>query len=250
MKTALITGVSTKIGLGYAIAEELGKQGFHVIIAGRKLDQVEMIANDLSNLGISASPVRIDLLDRKSIADAAKQVQQKYSVLDALINNAALMLDGSVTTLAKDLDEFNAEFETNVTGTWSVTQQFYPMIAASGHGRIVNISSGAGSYGDPDFGILNFPGPALRLLDAYPLTPYAITKLVLNGLTIKMGKEFKADNVLVNAICPGFTATRSGSAEFGARPVSESVKGIIWAATLPDDGPTGQFFRDGNPLPW
>ncbi|WP_312792518.1 SDR family NAD(P)-dependent oxidoreductase [Sphingobacterium sp.] len=132
MKTALITGVSTKIGLGYAIAEELGKQGFHVIIAGRKLDQVEIIANDLSNLGISASPVRIDLLDRKSIADAAKQVQQKYSVLDVLINNAALMLDGSATTLAKDLDEFNAEFETNVTGTWSVTQQFYPMIAASG----------------------------------------------------------------------------------------------------------------------
>jgi Short-chain dehydrogenases of various substrate specificities len=250
MKTALITGVSTKIGLGYAIAEELGKQGFHVILSARKLEQAETISKDLNSQGVSASAVRIDLLDRASIATAAKEVQQKFPVLDVLINNAALMLDGSATTLAKDLDEFNTEFETNVTGTWSVTQQFYPMIAASGHGRIVNISSGAGSYDDPDFGIINFPGPALSLLDAYPLTPYAITKLALNGLTIKMGKEFKADNVLVNAICPGFTATRPGSAEFGARPVSESIKGIIWAATLPDDGPTGQFFRDGNPLPW
>jgi len=189
-------------------------------------------------------------LDRKSIADTTKEVRQQYPVLDVLINNAALMLDGSTTSLAKDLDEFNTEFETNVTGTWAVTQQFYPMIAASGHGRIVNISSGAGSYGDPDFGILNFPGPALSLLNEYALTAYAITKLALNGLTIKMGKEFKADNVLVNAICPGFTATRPGSVEFGARAVNESVKGIIWAATLPDNGPTGQFFRDGKPLPW
>ena len=57
-----------------------------------------------------------------------------------------------------------------------------------------------------------------------------------------MAKELKDSKILVNAVCPGFTATRPGMAEMGARPVAESVPGIIWAATLPDDGPTGQFF--------
>ncbi|WP_316848876.1 SDR family NAD(P)-dependent oxidoreductase [Pedobacter agri] len=250
MKTALVTGVSTKVGLGYAIAEALGKQDYHVIISARKLEQAETIARELNSQGLSISAIRIDLLDRKSIAEAASQVNKKHPVLDVLVNNAALMLDGSATTLEKDLDEFNIEFQTNVTGTWSVTQEFYKMLVASGHGRIVNVSSGAGSFTDPDFGLVHFPGAALKLLDPYPLTPYAITKLALNGLTIKMSKDFKADNILVNAVCPGFTATRAGSADFGARPVSESVKGIVWAATLPDDGPNGGFFRDGAPLPW
>jgi NAD(P)-dependent dehydrogenase (short-subunit alcohol dehydrogenase family) len=250
MKIALITGVSRKEGIGYATAEQLGLQGFHVILSARKLEQAEMLARDLAGQGITASAVRIDLLDRESIVNAAKYVKEKFQKLDVLINNAALMLNGSATIQSKDMDELNEEFETNITGTWYVTQQFYPLIAASEHGRIVNISSGAGSYGDPDFGLINFPGPALSKLDPYPITAYAITKLALNGLTIKMAKEFKADNVLVNAVCPGFTATRPGFDAVGGRPVSESVDGIIWAATLPDDGPTGQFFRDQKPLPW
>ncbi|SFU69598.1 short chain dehydrogenase [Pustulibacterium marinum] len=250
MKTALITGVSTKIGLGYEIAKQLGQEGFHVIIAARKFEQADSIAAELNTQGIKASAVCIDLLDRASITEAVKKVKRDHQTLDVLINNAALMLDGSATAFEKNLDEFNIEFETNVTGTWAVTQYFYPLIVASGHGRIVNVSSGAGSYGDLDFGIINFPGPALNMMGDYPLTPYAITKLALNGLTVKMSKDFRRDNVLVNAICPGFTATRPGLAAYGARPVSESAKGIVWAATLADNGPTGQFFRDGKPLPW
>ena len=250
MKIALITGVSRKEGLGYATAEKLGQQGFHVIISARQLEQAQSLVQDLTNQGIKASAVRIDLLDKGSIADAAKEVQQKFQKLDVLINNAALMLNSSATIMGKDMEELNTEFETNVTGTWYVTQQFYPLIAVSGNGRIVNISSGAGSYGDPGFGLINFPGTGVSMIENYPLPAYGLTKLALNGLTIKMAKEFKADNVLVNAVCPGFTATRPGTSDIGARPVSESVDGIVWAATLPDDGPTGQFFRDAKPLPW
>lgn len=250
MKIALITGVSRKEGIGYATAKQLGVQGFRVIVAARQLNQAEALAQDLGKQGIDATALRIDLLDRGSIKSAAKHVKEEFQKLDVLINNAALMLNSSATVQEKDMDELNREFETNVTGTWYVTQQFYPLLVASGHGRIVNISSGAGSYADPDFGIINFPGLALRQMDAYPLGAYALTKLALNGLTIKMGKDFKADHVLVNAVCPGFTATRPGFDEIGGRPVSESVDGIIWAATLPDDGPTGQFFRDRKPLPW
>lgn len=250
MKIALVTGLSRREGIGFAAAEGMGKLGYHVIVSARKVEQAKALADELSGKGISASAVKLDLLDRESITAAAAHVKAKYQKLDVLINNGALMLDGSATTLAKDVDEFNIEFQTNVTGTWYVTQQFYPLLEAAGAGRIVNISSGAGSFGDPDFGLVNFPGAALSKFEPYPITAYAITKLALNGLTIKMAKEFKADNILVNAICPGFTATRPGSAAFGARPVSEAVDGIVWAATLPDDGPTGQFFRDKQPLPW
>ena len=250
MKTALVTGVSRKEGIGYVVAEQLGRLGFQVVVSARQLAQAEALAQELISKGIKASAVRIDLLDRNSITDAVKYVKEKFGTLDVLINNAALMLNSSATMLAKNMDELNEEFETNITGTWYVTQQFYPLVAASGHGRIVNVSSGAGSYGDPDFGLINFPGSALSKIENYSLPAYGLTKLALNGLTIKMAKEFKADNVLVNAVCPGFTATRPGSAEWGARPVKESVDGIVWAATLPDDGPTGSFTRDRQELPW
>ncbi|MBY0420892.1 MAG: hypothetical protein K2Q06_01225, partial [Parvularculaceae bacterium] len=58
------------------------------------------------------------------------------------------------------------------------------------------------------------------------------------------------DRVLVNAVCPGFTATFEGGAAMGARPVSEGAASIVWAALIPDDGPTGGLFRDGAPLGW
>ena len=56
--------------------------------------------------------------------------------------------------------------------------------------------------------------------------------------------------MLVNAVCPGLTATYPGAEAMGARPVEDGAAGIVWAATLPDDGPTGGFFRDVEPLPW
>ncbi|MCB0518089.1 MAG: hypothetical protein R2830_25485 [Saprospiraceae bacterium] len=68
------------------------------------------------------------------------------------------------------------------------------------------------------------------------------------GLGFETARQLKDDGILVNSVCPGFVATYPGTAEWGARPVAEGAKGIVWAATLPDGGPTGSFFRDGQPL--
>lgn len=106
---------------------------------------------------------------------------------------------------------------------------------------MVNVSSGAGSFTDPVFGLTVHPGN---------VPVYALTKLALNGLTVKLARQLKNSHVKVNAVCPGFVATYPGTAEWGARPVSEGAKGIVWAATLPDDGPSGCFFRDGQALNW
>jgi len=69
-------------------------------------------------------------------------------------------------------------------------------------------------------------------------------------LTSKLAAELEDTPVIVNAVDPDLTATYPGAEAMGARPVAESAKGVVWAATLPDDGPRGGFFRDGQPLPW
>ena len=78
---------------------------------------------------------------------------------------------------------------------------------------------------------------------------YSVSKAALNALTVKFAAELKTDGVLVNAVCPGWVRTDMGGPS-APRNVETGARGIIWAATLPDDGPSGGFFRDGKPLPW
>ncbi|MEW2259681.1 SDR family NAD(P)-dependent oxidoreductase [Streptomyces sp. NPDC047869] len=248
MRTALITGSGRREGLGFETARQLAAEGFHVILSARKLSQVEPLAAELAEEGFDATALELDLLDRASVAAAARQVEERFGRLDVLINNAAVMV-ASPTVAEKDLDELMLEFQTNVVGTWSVTQHMLPLLVASGHGRIVNVSSGAGSFWDPDYGLVNYPGFEMDRFGEMPITAYALTKTALNGLTIKTAKELKDANVLLNSVCPGVTATRPGTEQW-ARPAAESAKGVVWAAALPDDGPTGLFFRDGKQLPW
>jgi NAD(P)-dependent dehydrogenase (short-subunit alcohol dehydrogenase family) len=77
-----------------------------------------------------------------------------------------------------------------------------------------------------------------------------ITKLALNGLTVKVATQLKESKIKINSVDPGFTATYPGTENYGARPVSEGAKSIVWAVTIPDDGPSGEFFRDGQTLSW
>lgn len=132
-------------------------------------------------------------------------------------------------------------FDTNVIGTWNVTQKFPPLVRAPEHGRIAMVSSGAGSYGDPRYGLL---GGSMGI----PCSGYGLSKPALNGMVIKLAKELAGAGVLANAVCPSITDT-FGTGMFG-RPMEVSARGVTWVAALPDDGPTGGFFRDGKPLPW
>jgi NAD(P)-dependent dehydrogenase (short-subunit alcohol dehydrogenase family) len=130
--------------------------------------------------------------------------------------------------------------ETNLFGAWRTTQALLPLLRRSRRGRIVNVSSGAGSHGDPRFGLAAGPG----------MTSYAVSKAALNALTVKLALELGEDGILVNAVCPGLTATAPGMEAMGARPVAEGAASVVWAATLPANGPTGGLFRDGRALPW
>lgn len=158
-----------------------------------------------------------------------------------MINNAGAYFDQGGDALKSERQFIRDAFETNLIGAWQTTNAFLPLSEKSDSPRVVNVSSGAGSFSDPIFGLNNHPGN---------VPVYALTKLALNGLTVELARQLKETKIKVNSVCPGFVATYPGTAEWGARPVQDGAKGIVWAATLPNDGPTGGFFRNGNPLGW
>jgi NAD(P)-dependent dehydrogenase (short-subunit alcohol dehydrogenase family) len=161
--------------------------------------------------------------------------------LDVLVNNAAAYVDWTETASGADLEGAHRVVEVNLFGAWRLTQALLPLLRRSPSPRIVNVSSGAGSHEDSAFGLRARGGAAAS---------YGISKAALNALTSTLATELAGTPVLVNAVCPGLTATWPGAESMGARPAAESARGVVWAATLPDGGPTGGFFRDEQPLPW
>jgi NAD(P)-dependent dehydrogenase (short-subunit alcohol dehydrogenase family) len=242
-KFVFITGVSREAGIGFGLATAMAQQGFEVIIGARDLAIVEDLAKKISAAAAGAMVVAqsLDITNDASVAEAAAFVEKRYGRLDVLINNAGAFLDYGIHPLETDFDYTRQAFETNLFGAWRMVKHFHPLLKKGVQSRIVNVSSGAGSFNDPVFGLGVHPAV---------VTSYGISKLALNGLTVKLARQLADDRILVNSICPGFVATAPGMENMGARPVGEAVGGIIWAATLPDDGPSGGFFRDGMAIDW
>jgi NAD(P)-dependent dehydrogenase (short-subunit alcohol dehydrogenase family) len=161
----------------------------------------------------------------------AERVTRETGRVDVVVNNAAILYDSWARARTADLSEVQQALDTNLFGAWRVTQALLPLLERSPHPRVVNVSSEAGSLASMSGGT-----PA-----------YSVSKAALNALTRLLAGELRARRVLVNAVCPGWTDTDMGG---GGRPVAEGAAGVVWAATLPDDGPTGGFFRDGEPVPW
>jgi NAD(P)-dependent dehydrogenase (short-subunit alcohol dehydrogenase family) len=201
-----------------------------VLLASRDLEKGERAARELAENGRSGEirAISLDVSDPAGVAEAATGIDR----LDVLVNNAAISYDTWQSGVDADLDEVREAFETNLLGAWRVTQAVLPLLRRSHAPRIVNVSSGAGALTDMGGGT-----PA-----------YRTSKAALNALTRILAAELRRDGILVNAVCPGWVATDMGGR--GGRPVADGAAGIVWAATLPDGGPTGGFFRDGRPIDW
>jgi NAD(P)-dependent dehydrogenase (short-subunit alcohol dehydrogenase family) len=211
-----------------------------VIISSRDASAARVAGSELGERVIALS-VGLDVSDDASVAAAAAALTAEPGRLDVLINNGAAYIDWAETGTGADLAEAHRVLETNLFGAWRLTQALLPLLQASSSPRIVNVSSGAGSHGDDAFGLHARHGAAAS---------YGISKAALNALTSTLAAELAGTNVLINSVCPGLTATWPGAESMGARPIADSVPGIVWAATLPDHGPSGGFFRDTKPLPW
>lgn len=239
IKTALITGTSRPAGLGFAVARHLAELGYHVILSARDVSRAEPLAEQLRQDGYAATALRLDLADQASMREAVEHLGQTFGHLDILINNASGMPDVRVlSALDADLDTVRSPMEVNVLGPWALVQSLRPLLTAAPAARIVNVSSLSAMQ----------IATGLDLGENLCAPAHSITKYMLDALTTMLARAFEGTPILVNAVDPGETATYPERADERDRPAAESARGVVWAATLDADGPTGGVFRDEKPM--
>jgi NAD(P)-dependent dehydrogenase (short-subunit alcohol dehydrogenase family) len=227
----LVTGANR--GIGREVARQLAERGYRVLLSARDGAQAVAAAEDVGEItGGTATPLTLDVSSPTSIEQAAEQVKADPGRLDVLVNNAGVGLDFGVPGAAPDFEKIQRTLETNFFGAYRLTIALLPLLRASEHPRIVNVSSGMG--GVAEMGGWS-PG-------------YRVSKASLNALTRILSTELADEGFKVNSACPGFVKTDMGGPMGAQKPVEEGAAGIVWLATLPDDGPTGGFFRDGAPV--
>jgi NAD(P)-dependent dehydrogenase (short-subunit alcohol dehydrogenase family) len=218
---ALVSGTSR--GIGAEIARQLATEhGFLVFAGARNPSDVETVD------GIE--PIELDVTDQAAIDAARERIEADPGRLDALVNNAGVYGD-PIGAADYDLERAHEVLEVNTFGPWRLTQAFLPLLRRSEHPRVVNVSSGAGQLSDMNGG----------------RAAYRLSKAALNALSRTLASDERW--LKVNTMCPGWVRTDMGGSA-APRSVEEGADTAVWLATLPDDGPSGGFFRDRRPIPW
>lgn len=227
---AVVTGANR--GIGREVARQLAQRRFSVVLGARDRAAGELAAAALRSEGLDVESHVLDVDDQASIDALAADLVRDHGRVDVLVNNAAIDYDTWQRASDADLDVVAEAWDTNVLGPWRLCLALLPLLRQSAHARIVNVSSEGGS-------LTNMGGG----------TPaYRVTKAALHALTRMLAAELHPQGIVVNAVCPGWVATDMGGP--GGRPVADGAASVVWAVDLPDHGPTGGFFRDGQPLPW
>lgn len=223
--TAVVTGGNR--GLGLEVGARLAELGYRVLLTGRDLGATEAAAD-----AIGGAAMPLDVADPAEIDRFLRSLRKAGVVPEVLVNNAGVNPpDGPLDVTDERLGLLMA---TNLYGPWLLMRALVPAMVREGYGRVVNVSSESGSFG--------LGGPSDGA--------YGVSKAALNALTVTVAAQVPPDvDVLVNAVDPGWVRTEMGGPE-APRTVEQGVASILWAATLPADGPRGGFFRDGRPLPW
>ncbi|MEM9012845.1 MAG: SDR family NAD(P)-dependent oxidoreductase [Pseudomonadota bacterium] len=223
-QTALVTGANR--GIGAAIAAALAARGIRVIAACRLAADAEAAAASLGD----AIPLAIDLTDAEEAQKTAHRAEEEHGPIDILVNNAGLLSAGDLPALS--VAELSQTLTVNSIAPFALISALAPGMRTRGWGRIVNVSSGWGAFSE------GLGGPAA----------YAISKAALNAVTVRAARAY-GPAVKVNAACPGWVQTRMGGAGATLTP-EQGADTPVWLATLPDDGPTGGFFRERAPIEW
>ena len=230
-RTAVVTGANR--GIGFEVCRQLAKLGFHVLLTARNEAAGLKARDKLMNEGLQVSFYKLDVCDERSINQFAARLEEQEKSIQVIVNNAAIYYDSDNRATDPDFDKAEAAIQTNVFGPWRLTTALLPLMESADNPCIVNVSSGSGALSGMGGGT-----PA-----------YSMSKAALNVLTIKLAAELRDSGIKVNSVCPGWVRTDMGGTA-APRSVEQGAAGIVWAATLPADGPTGGFFRDGEPISW
>lgn len=214
----LVTGAGR--GLGREVALRLAARGFTVITGMRRPEPL----HDLEVLALNVA-------DEASIQAAAAEVRARHGHLDALVNNAGILLDSATGVMDLEADILRRTLETNTLGPLRMAQAFAPLMPRGG--RIVNVSSEGGSLSAPGTWA---PG-------------YCISKTALNAVTVQLAEALKPRGIAVNAVCPGWVRTDMGGAE-APRSLEEGADSILWLLLQAGPDLTGGFWRDGERIAW
>jgi len=230
-RVAVVTGANR--GLGLETCRQLLACGLRVAMAGRDEDATERARRSLGADSERAMTLPMDVTDAATIAAAHRRIVEQMGTPEVLVNNAAVLLFDAADPLSIPREAYRETFETNVFGVVEVCRVFVPPMAKKKYGRIVNVSSGAGQ---------------LSKMSTYA-PAYSMSKSALNAFTRLLAATYRGQGVLANAVDPGWVRTDMGGPS-APRSVEQGVETTVWLATLPDDGPTGGFFRDKRSIDW
>ena len=237
-RIALVTGANK--GIGFEVARQLARKGFRVFLGARNREAGRAAAEKLRQEGEKernneghdvVAVLQIDVADAESVQRAAEEFSRHSDRLDALVNNAGILLDGDKDVLTITPEIFETTLRTNTLGALLVAQAFVPFLKNSDAPRIVNVSSGGGQL----------TGGA----DGAPA--YCISKTALNGVTAQLAAALP--KFAVNSVCPGWVRTDMGGPN-ATRSVGEGATGIVWLAVDAPQNETGKFWRDRKVIPW
>jgi NAD(P)-dependent dehydrogenase (short-subunit alcohol dehydrogenase family) len=183
--TAIVTGASS--GIGEATAECLARAGYRVALAARSADALEDIAKRIEQAGGEAIAVPTDVADEAAVKALASRTWEAFGRVDLVVNNAGFSLAAALEQFTRD--EIRGTFEVNLFGALQLIGEVTPMMREQGGGRVINISSIAGSL----------PAPLA--------VPYAATKGALESATDCLRLELARWNIQLSLVIPGFVQT-------------------------------------------
>ena len=197
-KVAIVTGASK--GIGEAMARGLAEFGAKVVVSSRKREAVDAVAETFQNDGLKAVAIAANMGNVEEAHALVDQSVDAYGGIDIIINNAAA---NPVFGPIQNTEEraFDKILDVNLKGPFELCKKAYPILKQRGGGSIINISSIGGLTPERGIGI------------------YSVSKAGLINLTKVMAQEWGADNIRVNAICPGLIKTKFSEALWGNEPI-------------------------------